>query len=263
MPARPRIYARQPLPGRNRLRVAVPPFEGKSAKNGTNRTEDLAFSLSRDIAASLARFRWFDVITPISFMCGPLMHFTSEDFLQRNQLDYVVDGVVSRHGNLVQVVVRLLDLTRCTQPVWNERFELPAGELHRLNEMVTGRVVASIDPIILYIEGQPNRREHYGATGMLLLALPLVFSMDRAKFARAGELIHQAMEIDPQNAMALAWAAWWHVTRVGQGWAQDLAAALATAETLCLKAIEIDPDNADALGIYAHAFRVQRKRPLS
>jgi TolB-like protein len=245
-------YARHPLPGRHRLRVAVLPFEGARVKNVTNRREDLAFSLSRDIAAALARFRWFDVITPISFMYGPLVHFTSEDFLQRNQLDYVVDGVVSQRGNLVQVVVRLLDLTRGTKPVWSERFELQALELHRLNEMVTGRVVCNIDPIILYIEGQPNRRERYGATGLLLLALPLVFSMDRAKFARAGELIHQAMQIDPQNAMALAWAAWWHLTRVGQGWAQDLAAALGTAETLCLKAIGIDSDNADALGIYAH-----------
>jgi tetratricopeptide (TPR) repeat protein len=76
--------------------------------------------------------------------------------------------------------------------------------------------------------------------------------MERQKFERAGVLIRQAVEIDPQNAMALAWAAWWHLTRVGQGWAQHFAAALATAESLCLKAIETDPGNADALGIYAH-----------
>ena len=248
---RTEAYTRRSLPGRNRLRVAVLPFEERGGAKRAERGEDLAFSLSRDIAAALARFRWFDVITPISFIYGPL-HFTSEDFLQRNQLDYAVDGVVTRRGRSMEVKVRLLDLTRRTQPVWSERFKLEARELHRLNEMVTGRVVAKIDPIILFIEGQPNRREHYGATGLLLLALPLVFSMDRAKFARAGELIHQAMEIDPQNAMALAWAAWWHLTRVGQGWAQDFAAALATAENLCLKAIEIDSDNADALGIYAH-----------
>jgi tetratricopeptide (TPR) repeat protein len=88
----------------------------------------------------------------------------------------------------------------------------------------------------------------------LLLAIPLLFSMERKKFERAGALIHQAMENDPQSAMALVWAACWHLTRVGQGWAQDLAAAQATVETLCLKALEIDPDNADALGMYAHTF---------
>ena len=252
LPAPAEIHAHRPLPGRNRLRVAVLAFEGKGAGKAAERAEDLAFSLSHDIAAALARFRWFDVVTPISFTSGPLANFTSEDFLQRKDLDYAVDGRVSRHGRFIDVNVRLLDLTGRTQPIWSERFELPAEELHRLNEMVSSRVVGSIDPVILLIEGQPNRREHYGATGLLLLAMPLFYSMDREKFERAGTLIHRALEVDPKNAMALAWAAFWRISLVGQGWAQDIAGTLATAEGLCLKAIQIDPDNAEALGIYAH-----------
>jgi TolB-like protein len=249
--ARADIYAR-PLPDRNRLRVAVLPFEGKGEGKSAERGEDFAFSLSHDIAAALARFRWFDVVAPVSFIYRPLVNYSGERLLQRKELDYAIDGVVSRQGRLIQVNVRLLDLTRRTQPVWSERFDLEVGELHRLNEMVTGRIVGSIDPVILFIEGQPNRRERYGATGLLLLAIPLLYSMEREKFERAGVLIHRAMEIDPKNAMAPAWAAFWHCVRVGQGWVQDIAGALAIAETLCLKAIEIDPDNAEALGIYAH-----------
>jgi TolB-like protein len=252
VPARIETYAHQPLPGRNRLRVAVLPFEGRGAGKGLEKGDDLAFSLSHDIATALARFRWFDVITPTSFMSIPLVSFSSDHLLQRKQLDYVIDGVVSRSGRLIRIQVRLLDLTQYTQPVWTEEFELPTNELHQLNEMVTGRVVCKIDPIILFIEGQPNRRERYGATGLLLLAIPLLYSMERGKFEHAGELIHRAMEIDPRNAMALAWAAFWRISLVGQGWAQDIAGTLAAAETLCLKAIEIDPDNAEALGIYAH-----------
>jgi TolB-like protein/cytochrome c-type biogenesis protein CcmH/NrfG len=242
----------QPLPGRNRLRVAVLPFQGEGEGKGAERAEDLAFSLSHDIATGLARFRWFDVVAPLSFIYRPLVNYTGEDLLQRKELDYAVDGVVRRHGRLIEINVRLLDLNRRTQPVWSERFELEAGELHRLNEMVTGRVVGSIDPVILFIEGQPNRREHYGATGLLLLAIPLLHSMEREKVERAGVLIHQAMEIDPQNAMAFAWAAFWHLTQVGQGWTAHIAGTLSSAETLCRKAMEIDPHNAEALGIYAH-----------
>jgi TolB-like protein/Flp pilus assembly protein TadD len=251
-PPRTQTHAHQPLPGRNRLRLAVLPFAGKGEGSGAERGEGLALSLSHDIAAGLARFRWFDVVAPVSFIYKPSVNYTGEDLLQRKELDYAVDGVVRRRGRLIEINVRLLDLTRRTQPVWSERFELQTTELHRLNEMVTGRVVGSIDPVILFIEGQPNRRQHYGATGLLLLALPLLHSMEREKFERAGILIHQAMEIDPTNAMAPAWAAFWHITRVGQGWTQDNAGALAIAETLCCKAMEIDPDNAEALGIYAH-----------
>src|SRR5262249_22589146 len=75
------------LPGRSRLRVAVLPFDGKGEGKSAERGENLAFSLSHDIAAALARFRWFDVVTPISFTSRPLLNFTSEHLLQRNQLD--------------------------------------------------------------------------------------------------------------------------------------------------------------------------------
>src|SRR5262249_37428905 len=44
----------RPLPGRSRLRVAVLPFEGKGEGKGAERAEDLAFSLSHDVAAALA-----------------------------------------------------------------------------------------------------------------------------------------------------------------------------------------------------------------
>jgi TolB-like protein len=251
-PPVPRTELDRPLPRRNRLRVAVLPFQGNGGGKSAERGEDLAQSLSHDIGAALARFRWFDVVTPVSFNTGSLVNFASEDFLQQRDLDFAVDGSVSRHGRLIEVNVRLLDLTRRTHPIWSERFELPTFELHRLNEMVTARVVGSIDPVILFIEGQPNRPERYGATGLLLLAIPQLYSMERERFERAGVLIHEAMEIDPKNAMAPAWAAIWHIARVGQGWAQDIAGGLATAEILSRRAIQIDPDNAEALGIYAH-----------
>jgi TolB-like protein/cytochrome c-type biogenesis protein CcmH/NrfG len=254
--SRPRdaTFAHQPSSGRNRLRVAVLPFEGKGAERG----EDLAVSLSHDIAAALARFRWFDVITPISLVSRAPRNFTSGDFLERDDLDYAVDGAVNRHGRVIEVNVRLLNLTRDTHPLWSERFELRASELHRLNEVVTARLVGSIDPVSLFIEGQPNRRPIYGATGLLLLAIPLLHSMERDKFERAGVLIHQAMRIDPQDATAPAWAALWHFARLGQGWAQDNAWTIATMETLSRKAIQIDPDNAEALGIYAHTCAWKR-----
>ncbi|MBV9428803.1 MAG: hypothetical protein JO084_13865 [Bradyrhizobiaceae bacterium] len=252
VPARREVYPREPPPGRNRLRVAVLPFEASGQGRGTERWEGLAFSLSHDVAAALARFRWFDLVAPISFNSGQPANFAGTDFLHRQDLDYAVDGRIGRHGQSIAIDVRLLDLTRRAQPVWSERFELQTNELHRLNEIVTGRVVGSIDPVILFIEGQPNRREHYGATGLLLMALPLLHSMEQEKLERAGELINQAMVVDPHNAMAWAWAALWHIARIVQGGAHDADASLSVAESLSLQAIEIDPDNAEALGIYAH-----------
>jgi tetratricopeptide (TPR) repeat protein len=128
-----------------------------------------------------------------------------------------------------------------------------------LNELVTTRIVARIDPVILFIEGQPKRREHYGATGLLLLAIPLIFSMERRKYEEAGRLIGRALEIEPDNAMVAAWAAHWHLFYGGQRWAQNIARTRAIAQDYALRAMKLDPDNAEALGIYAHICSIVNK----
>lgn len=245
----------RPLPGRSRLRVGVLPFDGSRSENEGN----LAFSLSHEIASALARFRWFDVITPISMMRKPLANFVSDDLRQHQQLDYAVDGTIAVGGKHIQISVRLLDLVERARPVWSDRFELAINELHRLNEMVVARIVASIDPVILFIEAQPKRKERYGATGLLFLAIPLIYSMERRKFQQAGDLIERALGIEPDNAMAVTLAAYWHLWHIGQGWTTDVVRTISTVENLCLKAMKLDPDNSEAMGIYAHTLSWKRE----
>jgi DNA-binding SARP family transcriptional activator len=237
-------------PERNRLRVGVLSFDSDGSEND----QDLALSLSHEVAAALARFRWFDVISPVAMMERPLATFLSKDAFERQQLDYAVDGTVTRTGPNYHISVQLLHLARCTRPVWSDRFELAVRELHRLNELVTGRIVGRVDPLILFIEGRPKRRERYGATGLLLLAIPLIYSMERQKFQQAAELIQRALGIEPDNSMAVTLLAYWHLWQVGQGWTSDTAKTLSTVETLCLRAIELDPENSEAMGIYGHTL---------
>ena len=234
---------------RDRLRVGVLPFLGTRSE----KEDGLAFSLSQEVAAALARFRWFDVIAPVSLRHTLPEGFVGDHKKKRDDLDYVVDGAITGTGAYIQINVRLLDLIDCARPVWSECFNLARGELHRLNELVITRIVARIDPIILRIEGHPKRRKHYGATGLLLLAMPMIFSMERKKYEEAGRLIECALGLEPDNAMVEAWAAHWHLFYGGQGWTKDPKKTFAAVQKHALKAITLDPDNAEALGIYAHA----------
>jgi DNA-binding SARP family transcriptional activator/TolB-like protein/Tfp pilus assembly protein PilF len=233
-----------PLPGRHRLRVGVDSFRETGRKN----ERGFGLSLSHEIAAGLARFRWFDVI-------GPAVRTRASADVQREHanLDYLIDGAISCSGKQLQISVRLLDLAGQAQPVWNEQFDVALSHLHRLDELVTTRIVARIDPVILHIEGQPKRRDQYGATGLLLLAIPMIFSMERERYEEAGRLIQKALALEPDNARAEAWAAHWHVFYIGQGWAKDIDKATAEVQRHALKAITLDPENAEALGIYAHS----------
>ncbi|HXW27898.1 MAG TPA: hypothetical protein VEK55_00935, partial [Xanthobacteraceae bacterium] len=247
--ARPERIRRPPKSGRNRLRVGVLPF----LSTGTERVQDLALSLSQEIAGALTRFRWFDVIAPISLRRAPSTRFIGEHELHRMGLDYIVDGTVSGGNRRLQISVQLLDLAEYARPVWAECFDLPMHELHRLNELTTVRIVGRIDPVILWIEGQPNkRRQYYGATGLLLQAIPLMISMERRKYQEAGRLIARAVELEPDNAKVMAWAANWHLFNITQGYGEHTEHAFAISQDYAHKAIRLDPDNAEALGIYAH-----------
>jgi DNA-binding SARP family transcriptional activator len=234
----------RPTPSRHRLRVGVLPFREIDCLN----EKGLGLSLSHEIGAGLARFRWFDVISPTALRGGR----STDEQHEYAKLDYVVDGTISGSGKQLQIHVRLLDLAGQAQPVWSERFDIALSHLHRLDELVTTRIVGRIDPVILHIEGQPKRGERYGAPNLLLLAIPLTFSMERRQYEEAGRLIQRALALEPDNAMAEAWAAHWHLFYGGQGWAKDFDKINERAQHHALKAITLDPENADALGIYAH-----------
>lgn len=231
------------LPTANRLRVGVLPFHALNAR----RDRELSISLSLEIASALARFRWFDVIA-LSVQRPARAEVTDNT---RKEVDYVVDGAVRHVRNRLQISVRLIDRPEM-KVVWSDRLEIPLGEFHLLEERLISRIVGRIDPVILFIEGQPKRRGSEDATSLLLRAIPLMYSMQREKYEEAGKFLRASIEADPDNAKAAAWFAHWQVFHVGQGWAPDEVEALAVAQQQALRAIRLDPDNAEALGIYAH-----------
>jgi TolB-like protein len=204
----------RPTPSRHRLRVGVLAFHEIDCKN----EKGLGLSLSHEIAAELARFRWFDVISPRSLRRE---RWTDEQ-QEYAKLDYVVDGTISGSGRQLQISVRLLDLAGQAQPVWSKRFDHLVMPLPSIGQLVTTGIVGRIDPVILHIEGQPKRRENYGAPGLLLRAIPLTFSMERKQYEQAGRLIQQVLALELDNAMVEAWAAHWHLFYGGQGWAKDI-----------------------------------------
>jgi DNA-binding SARP family transcriptional activator/TolB-like protein/Flp pilus assembly protein TadD len=226
--------------GRSRLRVGVLPFRASGSLQG-----DDAAVLSHEVVTELQRFRWFDVI---SLARGEHSGAPQNgDLIHRNGLDFVIDGALAGARNVQRVDVRMLDMTQHAAPVWNDRIDL--GEAYRVDE-VTARIVARIDPVIVFI--QPKQREGQGATALLRRAVPLMYSMNRQKYEEAGVLLMRAIEEDPGNAKAAAWGAYWQVFHLGQGWAADQEKALATAERLARTAVENDPEDAEALGIYGH-----------
>src|ERR1051325_6972825 len=76
--------------------------------------------------------------------------------------------------------------------------------------------------------------------------------MSRQNYEEGGRLIERALALEPDNAVVLSWAAYWHVFYMGQGWAGDSAHVSRIALDYAHRATQLDPSNAEALAIYAH-----------
>ena len=232
-------------PARQRLRVGVVPF----VTIGSSAGDALAFSLAQEVAAALARFRWFDVIASHAFEPQARAFDLA---LQDRGLDYAIDGTLTAVNGRLQISVRLLQMSGCARPVWSEKFEASLDDLGCLDEIVPAPVVARIDPVILFREASAPPREPLSATALTVRAMPMLYSMERPIFEEAGRILEEAVRREPDHALAAAWAAYWQVYHVGQGWTQDVAGACKRAHELSLRAIRLDPNNAEALAIYGH-----------
>jgi tetratricopeptide (TPR) repeat protein len=212
----------------------------------------LAYSISHKIAMALVRCRWLDVVPPRSLMGLPGAAPMKQEGQHFQGMDYLVEGAVSRDGARVQISIRLLDLDECARTAWSDRVAIAVGQLQEWSDLVATRIASGIDPAVFFLNGQPQRRKRAGATDLLRVAIPLMYSMERRKYEAAGELLNRALQLEPDNASVVAWAGYWQVFHVGQGWAHDIAVASGIAQVRARTAIKLNPDNAETLIICAH-----------
>jgi len=167
---------------------------------------------------------------------------------------YVMTGTVRRSERAVRVSVELCDASTGAS-LWAEREEVAAGALFDVQDRIVARIVAGIAPNVRAAElraAMRKRPENFTAYEHTLRALHVIHSLDLNTFRKAREFLEQAMALDPNFAMPVAWAARWHSLYVGQGWSEDPAEDSAKAIELAVHAIELDRENALALTTYAH-----------
>jgi DNA-binding SARP family transcriptional activator/TolB-like protein/Flp pilus assembly protein TadD len=244
-PDQPRASIAVSAPIASRLRIGVIPFQATTEENA-----QLAFSLSQEIASALARFRWFDVVAALTPQ--PQLAQCDEAFLRAKGWHYAVEGNLISGAEKISISIRLLDIGHDIRPVWSDRFELAPTMMDQLHDRVVAPVVARIDPAILFIEGQQSVSRWSSASRLVVQAIPLLASMRQYPFEKAGELLAEALRLEPGNAKVAAWYAFWHIYHIGQGWASDSGVSVGKAQELAFGAIKSDPESAEAHAVCGH-----------
>jgi DNA-binding SARP family transcriptional activator/TolB-like protein len=257
----PRGEARVSSP-RGGARVGVLPLQ----LIGTSEEEaHLSTGLADEITSALARFRWMFLVSSTSLARYATQTRDETAIRRAFNIDFLLDGSIHRAGPRLRVALRLLDLRAGNQVVWSRRFDRETHDLLTLQDDIAAEVVAQIDPEILLIEAQRiAARPSQDATAydLVLRAMPLLSRLERPMFMQAGDLLRQAIGLEPDYAAAHSWYAYWQMFLVGQGWTDDRKGAMVEAGRLAERAVLLDPQDAKALTIAGHvrAFLHHRLR---
>ena len=228
--------AREPVkPGAERPSIAVLPF------NNLSRDADLDHlceGLAEDIITGLGRFHMLFVIDRYSSSMIAKQETDIAAIGKRLGVAHLVQGSLQRQGDRVRVTVRLLDAMTRAQ-VWGEAYDHPLSDLVNIPDRITSAVISTLHARVesALIE-QSRRKPKLAAYECFLRGLKHLRGYGPDDNKRAVDLFQEAIDLDPDYALARAYRGFADVVLHGYSDAADeiLDQALAMATT----AVEID-----------------------
>ncbi|MCP3447999.1 winged helix-turn-helix domain-containing protein [Bradyrhizobium sp. CCGUVB14] len=238
-PGSPRVASDRPG-------IAVLAFENMS---GDPSQEYFGDGISEDILTALSKQRWFIVIARNSSFTykGRAVHL--RQIAEELGVRYIVEGSVRKVDNRVRITAQLNDATTGGH-LWAERYDRELVDVFAVQDEITERIVAAIEPQIHAAENFRTHRKppsSLDAWDLLMQALSHYWRITPQDHAAAQKLLERAIAIDPDYGQALAVLAASHMFGVHLGWA-ELATTAPIAENAALAAMRCDHENA-----WAHA----------
>jgi TolB-like protein/DNA-binding SARP family transcriptional activator len=231
--------------------MAVLPFRNLSVEKGH---ELVAEGLAEDLVEALSRVPSLFVISRLSAAAFKKQDTPPREIGRALGVRYVLSGSVRMTGERLRLIVELTD-TGTGRALWVSKFDEKVSDLLEVQNHLAETVVQSVAPHLRSAEVKRvriKRPEHQDAYDLFLRAQENMHSPSRAVFETAGPLFGSAIDREPHYAAALAWKAYWHVMRVGQGWSPDRVLDTKQAENFAQRAIECDHLEAMGFAVQGH-----------
>lgn len=222
-----------------RVRLVVVPTRALDGEGAASPLPGLA----DEIMAAVSRFRW------ISCVAG------ADQTSQNLAGDFLLESTLQRSGHHIRIIMRLMDALDSGAVIWANTFDRAVDDTLAMQGELAALTAAQIDPELLLRQGdrivaaEPRVPTAFDLT---LRAIPAIYRIEATSFHTAGESLAAAIALDPGNAAAHAWWAYWHLFLVGQAWAKDPKAATRRAGELAERAVTLDPGDARAIALVGH-----------
>jgi TolB-like protein/Tfp pilus assembly protein PilF len=222
----------------DRPSIAVLPFENIS---GDPDLAHLCDGITEDTITGLGRFHLLFVIDRNSSSTISQQSSDVAEIGRRLGVRYLVQGSLQRLGDRVRITVRLVDVVSRTQ-LWGEALDSLLVEILAVPDKATGAIVSTLHSRVEHsLLEQSRRKPKLAAYESVLRGIKHLRGYGPDDNRRAVELFQQAMDIDPDYALARAYRAFADVVINGYADAPD--DVLARAQVLASSAVEIDDDD--------------------
>jgi TolB-like protein len=230
----------------DRPSIAVLPFDNMS---GDPEQDYFADGIVEDITTGLSRIKWLFVIARNSSSVYKGNAVDVRKVGRELGVRYVLEGGVRKAGQRLRITAQLVDATTGAH-VWADRFDGAFEDVFDLQDQITDRVVAAVEPNVQKSEIERSRQkrpDNLDAYDLYLRARPYTASQSAEEGKIAIGFLEEALRIDPDYAAAHALIAWcyeWCYSRAGFD-ESNKTAALSHARA----AIKGKTDDANALAI--------------
>ena len=249
-PAAAPLYdpAREP---RREPSIAVLPFRNLT---GDPAHHFIAEGLAEDLIEALSRVPNFFVISRLSTLA-----FRNQDRHPREIGDalavrYVLSGSMRILEDRLRLTIELTD-TQLGAALWYSKLDERFVDLFEVQDRLSEMIVRKVAPYLHAAEMnriRVKRPDSLEAYDLFLRAQENMHNSARSVFETSEALFDAAIAKDPNYAAALAWRAYWHVLRVGQGWSPDPADDAMQADWFARTAIERNSMEPMALAVHGH-----------
>jgi len=163
-----------------------------------------ADGMVEEIITALSRLRWLFVIARNSSFTYKGRAVDVKQVGRELGVRYVLEGSVRKAGDHVRITGQLVDATTGAH-VWADRFDGELVDVFALQDEITKKVVAVIEPKLLEAEGTRSKSrspEDLGAWDMVVRATSLFWRLTKADSESAMALLSRAVELYPDYAPA-------------------------------------------------------------
>jgi TolB-like protein/regulator of sirC expression with transglutaminase-like and TPR domain len=231
--------------------IAVLAFRNLSDESTHLRVGD---GLVEDLIQALSRVPNLFVISRLSSLAFRDQDRLPQDIGDALDVQYVLSGSIRVIGDRLRLTVELTD-TGSGGVLWASKFDERFSDLLEVQERLAYSIVRRVGLHVHRAELRHARTkplDDLGAYELFLRAQENMHNSSSAIFDTAERLFDEAIARDPGSATALAWRAYWHVLRVGQGWSPDPARDTAQAEHFARQALDCGNEEPMAFAVYGH-----------